>query len=268
MKNKIPNIKLNDELEMPIIGLGTWMLKGKECIKSVMEAIRVGYRHIDTAEVYENEEEIGIAIKNFPRDKLFITSKASPTDATYEEILKKCENSLKRLGTNYLDQYLIHWPSLEINEETLKAFKELYDKKMILSFGVSNYSIEQLKEILKITNKINLPITVNQVEFHPLLYQKELLEFCKKNNIVIVSYSPLARGYVSKNKVLNEIAKKYDKTPAQISLNWLIEKGTIIIPKASSKQHLEENIDFDFKLNIEDIQKIDKVIEEKRLIPL
>ena len=259
-------IRLNNKTEIPEIGLGTWKLKGYECIGAVRKALEIGYRHIDTAEIYTNEEEIGEAIKGFLRDKLFITSKVWPNQLNHDRVLKSCEMSLKKLRTDYIDLYLIHWPDKYLDiKDILKAFKFLYDQGKIKAFGVSNFTINHIKDTLKIADRLNLPITVNQVEFHPLLYQRELLDFCKKNNIVITAYSPIAKGRVIENGVIKEIARNYNKTTAQVSLRWLLDKGTVVIPKAKSEKHLAENLDVDFKLSEEDNKKIDNININQRL---
>lgn len=258
---------LNNKTEIPSIGLGTWELNGSQCIHVVKKSLELGYRHMDTAEMYMNESEIGIAIKNFPREKLFITSKVWPEGLDYYKVLAACEQSLAKLETHYLNLYLIHWPNKVLNyEEILKAFKLLYQKGKIKAFGVSNFTINHLKDIIPICKKLNLPLTVNQVEFHPLLYQKELLEFCKKNKIIITAYSPLARGKITENEIIKEIAEKYDKTPSQISLKWLLQKEMVVIPKASSEEHLKQNLELDLKLNKEDVNKIDNIKEKTRII--
>lgn len=253
---------------MPILGLGTWQLRGNQALESVKKALELGYTHIDTAEAYLNEEEIGQAIKDFPRDKIFITSKVFPEELDYFRVLGSCEQSLSRLATSYLDQYLIHWPNKNINyNEVFKAFKKLYSEGKIKSFGVSNFTVHHIEDALRITNKLRLSLSINQVEFHPFLFQKELLGYCNEKNIKIVAYSPIARGKVFDNIYLKEIGKKYNKSEGQITLRWLVQKGVIAIPKASSEKHLKENIDiFDFKLNEEDIKIIDNLNEYERLI--
>lgn len=262
-------IILNNNIEIPSIGFGTWQLSGDACKESVKIALESGYRHIDTAEIYENEEQVGTAIKesNIPREKLFLTSKVWQDKLNYEMVIKSCNISLKKLQTDYLDLYLIHWPDKYLNmEEILKAFKILYEERKIRAFGVSNLTINHLKDTLKITNKVNLPLTINQVEFHPLFYQKELLEFCNKNDIKITAYSPLAQGEVFKNKTLIEIGKKYSKNPGQISLKWLLQKGLIVIPKSSKKEHIINNFDLKFNILEEDIKKIDSININERLV--
>ena len=260
-------ITLNNKVKIPEIGIGTWQLTGPVCKEAVEIALRLGYRHIDTAEHYGNEAIIGEAIKNFDRKKLFITSKVWRDHYSYNGVLEAFSNSARNLGTDYLDLYLIHWPDKNADyKQMFKAFKELYNKGKIRAFGVSNFTIKHLIDSLKLCKEFNLPLTVNQVEFHPLLYQKELLEFCKKHNIVVTAYSPLARGEILKNEVMQEIGKKYNKTPAQISLRWLLDKGIVVIPKASSEKHLAANLDINFELSKEDTEKIDSLNENKRMV--
>lgn len=262
-------IILNNNVEIPSIGFGTWQLYGDICKKAVKTALEIGYRHIDTAEIYGNEEEIGNAIKesNISREKIFLTSKVWQDKLNYDRVIKSCNASLKKLQTNYLDLYLIHWPDKYLNmNEILNAFKILYEEKKIRAFGVSNFTINHIKDTLKITNKLNLPLTINQVEFHPLFYQKELLEFCNRNNIKITAYSPLAQGEVFRNKNLIEIGKKYSKNPGQISLKWLLQKGLIVIPRSSKKEHIINNFDLNFNILDEDIKKIDSININERLV--
>lgn len=256
-------------MDIPKIGFGTWQLTGDTCIESVKTALAVGYRHIDTAEIYQNEEEVGTAIKQsgIPRDQLWITSKAWQNELTYDRVIKACEISLRKLQTDYIDLYLLHWPDKYLNmEEIFKAFKDLKDQGKIKYFGISNCTPHHIKDFKEITNKLNLPIYTNQVEFHPLFYQKELLEFCNQNNIKITAYSPLAQGDVFKNETLKEIANKYNKNPGQIALKWMIQKEIIVIPRSSKEDHIKNNFEIDFELSEEDINKIDSIKIHERLI--
>lgn len=261
---KISNVKLSNGVLMPVIGLGTWNLTGRKCEESVKEALNLGYTHIDTADFYGNHKEIGRAIKSFDRKKLFITTKVWNTDLEYDDVLSSCDRALKELNTDYIDLYLIHWPNSNIPlKNTFDALRKLYDDKKIRAVGVSNFNIRLLKESIKMSR---VPITVNQVEFHPFLYQKSLLEFCRKNDIKITAYSPLARGRVFKDVIISEIARKHNKTAGQITLRWLLDKEMIAIPKASSRKHLEENIDvFNLKLSKEETELLDS-LPKKRLI--
>lgn len=264
MKERI----LNNDVKIPSLGLGTWQLIGKECEYAVKKALELGYRHIDTAEIYSNESDIGNAIKGFDRKKLFITSKIWPMHCNYDGAIKACRDSIKRMDCGYLDLYLIHWPKgVKDLEGTFKAFKKLYDDGKVRAVGVSNFYVNELKRSIDICNKLNLPLTVNQIEMHPYVYDENILDFCHKNNIIIISYSPLARGLVAKDKIIKNIAKKYNKTSSQVTLRWLLQKGTIVIPKASSEKHLYENLGiFDFKLSEEDIRKICSIGRKNRLV--
>jgi len=263
-----PEIKLRDGNKIPVLGLGTWKLNGEKCIFAVKKAIELGYVHIDTAERYGNQPEISEAIKDFDRSKLFLTSKVWHSNLRYDDVLEACEKTLKELNIDYIDLYLIHWPNSSIPlEGTFKAFKELITDGKVKSVGVSNFTTNHLKDALKIAEAAEVPITVNQVEFHPGLYQKDLLEFCRKNNIVVTAYSPLGSGALLQDKVIEEIANRYGKSLAQICLKWLLEKNLVVIPKASSEHHLKDNMEiFDWNLSKEDIEKIDLLGKSDRFV--
>ena len=260
-------IKLSSGYEIPILGLGTWQLTGKRCKAAVKKAIELGYTHIDTAWIYDNQEEVGAGIEDskVKREKLFITSKVWIEDLRYEEVLEQCEETLTQLGLNYLDLYLIHWPNKNIPlEETLRAFKKLVDEKKVKSIGISNFTIKRIREAKE---KSKVPISINQVEYPPYLNQESLLEECKRNKIALTAYSPLARGKILDDPILIKIASEVNKKPGQVALRWLIQKGIIVIPKASSETHLKENRDiFDFKLNEEQMEEIDDIQIKRRLV--
>ena len=262
---KQPTVKLRSEHSIPILGLGTWELLGKKCEEVVKKALELGYRHIDTAEIYNNHREIGRAIKGFTRSELFITSKIWMSNLRFDDTLKDCESTLKELNTTYLDLYLIHCPNPDIPvEETFRAMKVLSEQGKGKSIGVSNFTIDRLKQALEVEK---IPISVNQVEFHPYLYQKELLEFCKKNDIVLTAYCPLGRGRILKDGTIKELGEKHGKGPAQISLRWLIQKGIVVIPKASSEGHLIENMNiFDWELSSDDVNRIDSIGIKERIL--
>ncbi len=265
MKVEIPNIKLNNDVEMPVIGLGTWQLTGKTCERAVRDAILLGYTHIDTADFYGNHKEIAKAIHGTDRKKLFITTKVWYDNLKYDNVLSSCKRALEELETNYIDLYLIHWPNKSIHfKETFEALKKLYDEGKVRAIGVSNFTVGHLEEAKRVCS---IPISVNQVEFHPYLNQKELLSYCKKNGIVVTAYSPLSRGKVNDDKTIIDVAKKYNKTPGQTTLRWMIDKNIIVIPKASSFEHLKENLNvFDFKLKKEDAALIDGLNKNSRMI--
>ena len=260
-------VKLASGFEMPVLGLGTWQLTGRKCREAVKKAIELGYRHIDTAWIYDNQEKIGEAIEEskIKREKLFITSKVWTDNLKYEDVLEQCEETLSQLKLNYLDLYLIHWPSKNIPlEETFRAFKKLVDDKKVRSIGISNFNIERVKEAVK---KSKIPISVNQVEYHAYLNQENLLNECRKNKISLTAYSPLGRGKLLDDPILIKVANEVDKKPSQVALRWLIQKNIIVIPKASSENHLKENMEiFDFKLSEEQMNEINNIQVRKRLV--
>jgi len=260
----IPTKELKTGYEIPAIGYGTWNVDEKDVGVNVETALDAGYNHIDTAEGYKNESGIGSVLENYDRDDIFLTSKVLPSNLYYENVIEAAEKSLVKLGTSYLDLYLIHWPNPAISlRETLTAMKYLYDKGMVKNIGVSNFSIYQLMFAQKISK---VPITVNQVEFHPYLYQKKLLDYCQENNIVLEASAPLARTEVLDNPLIIELAEKYDKTPAQIVLRWEIEKGIVPLPKSTNSEHIESNLNvLDWELDPKDHTILDNLEEEERV---
>jgi diketogulonate reductase-like aldo/keto reductase len=262
VKMKTNVTTLNDGNKMPLVGLGTWKLSGKECEEAVLAALKAGYRHIDTATYYKNEESIGKAIKKsgIPRKDIFITTKLWETDHGDPEAA--LDASLAKLGLDYVDLYLIHSPSPE-RLETWKTFEKLQKKGKCKSIGVSNFTIKHLQQLLKSAKVVP---AVNQVEFNPFLYQKDLLDFCRKNNIVLEAYCPIARGSKFSNKIIDELTKIYGKTQAQIMLRWAVQKQIVVIPKSSDSKRQKENIDiFNFEIRSNDVKKLDNLNENFRL---
>lgn len=255
---------LNDGVKMPWLGLGVWKTKeGEEVIQSVKSAIAAGYRMIDTAAIYGNEEGVGQAIREsgVSRDELFITTKVWNDDQGYEKTLQAFETSRKKLGLEVVDLYLIHWPGRDKYLETWKALIHLQKEGLVRSIGVSNFQIRHLKHIIEETGVV--PV-VNQVELHPLLSQKELLAYARENNIVLEAWSPLMQGNLD-HPVLAQIAEKYGKTTAQVILRWDIQNGVIVIPKSIKEHRIRENANiFDFELSSEDMAAIDGLNENKR----
>lgn len=259
------NIKLNNGILMPGIGFGTWKIKDyNQVIDVVKNAIEVGYRHIDTASVYGNEEAIGIALKEscVPREDIFVTTKLWNSVRGYNETICAFNESLKKLQLEYIDLYLIHWPSplefrdcyQEKNIETYQALEKLYSQGKIKAIGVSNFLKHHIEEL---KNFVSIPIAVNQIEFHPYYYDQETIEYCKQNDIIIEAYSPLGRGEILKDNTIADIAKKYNKSPAQICIRYAIDNQIVPLPKTISKQRMIENLNvFDFNLMKEDIDKI------------
>jgi len=267
-----PTKNLNDQAKIPVIGLGTSGLRGEECTRIVYTALEAGYRHIDTAISYLNQQDIGKAIAEFAldRDELFITSKVPRTQLNLDDTIAAFKRSLQELHTDYLDLFLIHWPNKKIPiEETLGALKALKKEGLVKAIGVSNFTINHLKDILNIpkTSDNWVEIDNNQVEFHPSLNQKNLREFCQRNNITVTAYSPLARGQDLEISEIKDIARKYEKTAAQVILNWLLTKGLVVIPRSSSPRHIMENFTaFTWQMEPSDIQRIDSLNRNNRIV--
>lgn len=269
MNNKENPLKqtiiLNNGISMPILGLGVWKTKsGKECKEAVLNALEAGYRHIDTARIYDNELDVGQAIREsgIPRKEIFITTKLWNADQGSDKTRKALENSLDRLGIDFVDLYLIHFPVTSKRMDSWKELEKLYHDKLCKAIGVSNYTIIHLTELLK-----NSQITpaINQVEFHPFLNQIHLLEYCKKHKIQLEAYSPLAHGQKIEDPTIAKIAQKYDKTPAQILIRWAIEQKIVVIPKSIKKERIIENSKvFDFAISEEDMKILNSLNEDFR----
>jgi len=254
MSNILQNWGHKKQGEMPLIGLGTYQLVGGLCRKVIEMALDIGYRHIDTAIDYGNHAEIAKGIKGFDRTKLFITSKFF-LDLTDESAVDEiCAKALNELKIDYLDLMLIHWPDRsKPMDKILAALAKVVQTGKIRSYGVSNFTEHHLEDMYN----AGLKVPYNQVEFHPFLYQKHLLDFCRKNGTQLVSYRPLGKGQLVKEFVFAEIGDKYGKTPAQVILRWVIQQGIPVIPKASSEKHLRENFNiFDFELTEAEVLKI------------
>jgi len=251
-------VTLNNGVEMPIFGLGTYQnISNKHTNQAVIAALEAGYRHLDTAAMYENERRIGKAIleTGIPREEIFITTKLWFTFLGYDSALKEFNKSLKKLGTDYVDLYLIHWPGEGDRIGTWKAFEKLLEDGKARAIGVSNYKSSHIDEILN--ENLTVP-AVNQVEFHPFLYQKELLEFCKDKKIYLEAYSPLTQGKKLGDPMLKTIGDKYSKSPAQILIRWVMQHDVIVIPKSSNPNRIKENADvFDFNISEEDMETLD-----------
>ena len=257
---------LNNGIKMPWFGLGVFRAEeGEEVENAVSVALEHGYRSIDTAAVYQNERGVGKAIKDsgIKREEIFLTSKVWNTDQGYHSTFKAYEESLEKLQTDYLDLYLIHWPKGERSIETWKAMEELYEDKKVRAIGVSNFLLHHLIEFLP---QCKVKPAVNQVEFHPELFQPELYNFCKENNIQQEAWSPIMKGRVMDIPVIQALAAKYSKTPVQIVLRWDIQNGVVTIPKSVTPERIISNADiFDFELTDEDISKIDRLDKNSRI---
>ncbi|MCY8947501.1 aldo/keto reductase [Bacillus atrophaeus] len=261
-------VKLHNGVEMPRFGLGVFKVEnGSEATESVKAAIKNGYRSIDTAAIYKNEEGVGAGIKEsgVARDELFITSKVWNEDQGYETTLAAFEKSLERLELDYLDLYLIHWPGKDKYKDTWRALENLYKDGKVRAIGVSNFQVHHLEELLK---DAEIKPMVNQVEFHPCLTQVELREYCKKQGIQVEAWSPLMQGQLLDNEVLKQIAEKHNKSVAQVILRWDLQQDVITIPKSIKEHRIIENADiFDFELSQEDIEKINALNKDERVGP-
>jgi len=261
-------VTLNTGAKMPMFGFGTYEL-GEKLGPAVKTCLSLGVRKFDTAAFYKNEKELGIALREskVPREELFVVTKLWYADHGYEQALKAFNDSFERLGLNYIDLYLIHWPGTkqdsvasnpEIRKESWRALEKIYSEGKARAIGVSNYTIKHLKEL----ESAKIKPALNQCEFHPRLYQKELLEYCKKHNIVFEAYSSLAKGKLTDNEAVAAIGKKYKKTVSQVLLRWGLQHGVPVIPRSSNADRIKENSNiFDFEISEEEMATLDALNE-------
>jgi 2,5-diketo-D-gluconate reductase B len=256
-------------LKLPRIGLGTWQLKPKVCVKSVLKAIEVGYRFIDTAQMYRNEQAVGEAISQgtIDRKQLIICTKLAIWNLTPGSVIRSTKKSLQKLKTDYIDLLLIHWPApIFYNpEKTFKALSQLVDEGKIKHIGVSNFSPKLLNKAIPACDK---PIVANEVEHHPWLQQREMREYLKQHDMYLIAYSPLARGNIlHQTSELKQIAEKHKCSLAQVSLAWIIQHEAVPIPKSSSEEHIRDNFEsLNLTLDAEDIALIDSIKFQKRFV--
>lgn len=252
---------------MPAIGFGTWQIfPNSAANKAVTEAITAGYRSIDTARIYGNEKGVGRAVREsgVPRGELFLTTKLWNASQGYRQTPKAFDNSLKRLGMDYVDLYLIHWPVSGKRLESWRAMEEINKSGRAKAIGVSNFTVKHLEELAEHSD---VTPAVNQVEFHPFIYkdQQELLDYCKKHKIVLEAYSPLAHARRLNDPAIGRIAERYDRSNAQILLRWALQHGTVPLPKSTNAERIHENLDiFNFELSDRDMQAINKLSDGTR----
>ena len=266
---EVGKVKLNSGAAMPAIGYGTWQIVfGTR--KKVLQAIATGYRLIDTARIYGNEVGVGAAIREcgLDRPEIFVTTKLWTSDQGYESTHAAFDESLRRLGLDYLDLYLIHWPGHDAykRRKSWQAMEEIYNGKLSKAIGVSNYRVEHLEELLKYAKT---KPAVNQIEFHPYIYDQQLatLEFCKQHGIVVEAYSPLAHGRHSKEPVIAEIAAKHKASSAQVMLAWCLAHGTVPIPKSTDAGRMKDNLAaYHIKLKDEEVQRINNLSRNESII--
>lgn len=263
-----PSVMLNNGVEIPLLGLGTYQAHGKSSEQAVSFALKHGYSLIDTAQGYNNEEQVGTGWKSSgrPRQEIFITTKISNSNQGYDRTLRSFEKSLSDLQSDYVDLLLIHWPEIKHFERTVETWQALIDlqsRGLCRSIGVSNFTIALIEKLL---SEINVIPAVNQVEFHTFLYQKDLLDYCQNKKIQIEAYSPIAKAKLFDNEVLQGLGQKYKKTPAQIMLAWGVNHGLVVIPKSVNPARIEENADIFFEIEEEDMTTLNTLEPQIRLV--
>ena len=251
----IPTHTLPSGDELPALGLGTYGLDDEQTAESVRAALEAGYTHIDTAEGYRNETVIGDVLAEHDRDDVFLTSKVLPKHLDYESVIRSCEASLDRLGIDELDLFLIHWPNPAISlRETLQAMATLHDRGLVRNVGVSNFSAYQLSCANYISE---VPIAVNQIEFHPWFQRPDLVDYCRESDTVVEAAAPLARADVFEDPAVQELAEAYDRSPAQVILRWALDRDIVALPRSSSPEHVRANAALDFSLDEADRRRLD-----------
>lgn len=258
-------LRLNNGVEIPRFGLGVFRApRGEETRQAVSDALALGYRHIDTARIYGNERDVGTGVRDsrIPRQEIFVTTKLWNDDQGYESTLRACERSLKELGLEYVDLYLVHWPVSGKRLDSWRAMEKLLADGKCRSIGVSNFTERHLEELLRHAKVIP---AVNQVELSPFLYQEELIRYCEGKGIAVEAYSPLTKGQRLGDPTLVEVARRHSRTPAQVLIRWCLQHGLIVIPKSTRKERIHENADvFGFELSAEEMRTLDGLDEELR----
>jgi 2,5-diketo-D-gluconate reductase B len=253
---------------MPVLGFGTWQLTGDDCVRAVRTALGIGYRHIDTAQAYGNEAEVGRALagSGIPRDELFLTTKVWMDNLAAPQVKASVEESLRKLGTDHVDLLLQHWPSQDVPiAESLGAMAELQKAGKVRAFGVSNFPVALMREAVE---QLGFDVACNQVEYHALLSQRPVLDYARAHGIVVTAYSPLARGKLLNDPTLTRIGEKHGKSASQVALRWLVEQpGVAAIPKASSERNARRNFEiFDFRLDEDDRRAIAALARNERQV--
>ena len=261
----LTGVPLNNEISIPMLGLGVYQTpRGQIVEDAVAIALNTGYRHIDTASMYGNEESVGRAILNsgISRQDIWVTTKLWNTDHGYERCIEAFNESLERLNLDYIDLFLVHWPVKALRSESWKALEHLYNQGVCRAIGVSNYMIWHLEELL---SSCEVVPAVNQVEFSPFLYQRDLLDFCNQKGIQLEAYSPLTKGKKLNDDVLKAIASKYERTAAQVLIRWALQHNLVVIPKSADPGRIKENADvFDFTIADEHMERLDDLNEDLR----
>jgi len=264
----VPSLLLNDGNQIPQLGFGTYQIDPSDTVATVTQALKIGYRHIDTAQMYGNEAEVGQAIREsgLDRSEIFVTSKLNNGFHEPDEARKAFADTLEKLGLDYIDLFLIHWPlPSRYNGDFVSTWKTLegFQKDgRAKSVGVSNFEVDHLK---KLANECDLTPAVNQIELHPYFQNREVAKYCAENGIAVEAWSPIAQGDVLDDEVLKQIADKYEKSTAQVTLRWHVQKGYIVFPKSVTHERIESNFDiFDFELTSDEVTKIDSLDKSKK----
>ncbi|MFC6723773.1 aldo/keto reductase [Halobium palmae] len=259
----VPTVTLSDGTEMPGIGTGTAKMNGETLANTVEAATDVSRTAIDTAEGYGNEADLGDAVSGYDRSDLFLTSKVCPSNMDYESVLRSCAGSLDRLGTSYLDLYLVHWPNPAVSlRATLDAMARLRDRGQVRRVGVSNFDVHLLRFARHVSD---VSIVVNQVEFHPYRFRPALLEYAADADVTLMAAAPLAQGAVFDDETIRSVAEKHDRSVAQVVLRWEIQHGVVPVPRSSTPAHVRANLDvFDWELDETDMQRIDAIDRRER----
>ena len=260
------NFELSNKVLIPGIGYGTWKIPNLDAPELVAKAIEIGYRHIDTAAIYRNEQGVGEGLKKsrIAREEIFLTTKCWNSDHGFDQAIAAFNQSLELLQTDYIDLYLIHWPK-KTNLETWKALEKLYNDKKVKAIGVSNFHQHHLQEIIDSGSIIPM---INQIELHPRLNQKNLVKFGRDHNVITEAWSPLMRGDLSSLAEIEAIAQKHNKTVAQVIIRWNLDKGIVVLPKTATVSRMKENFDvFDFSLSENEINMIDSLNRDERIGP-
>lgn len=254
-------LRLNTGKEIPSVGLGVFRASPRETRSAVKEALSLGYRHIDTAQIYGNEADVGAAVKEsgLPREEIFVTTKLWNSEQGYDSALRAFDASLARLGLGYVDLFLLHWPVPKKRLDSWRALEKLYSEGKARAIGVSNFMTHHLKELL---SHAKVAPAVNQIEASPFLQQRDVREMCQKSQIVVEAYSPLTKGARLDHSVVAEVAKRCQRSPAQVLLRWGLESGMVVLPKSTSRARIEENISlFDFTLAPPEMKMLDALEE-------
>ncbi|MFD0887824.1 aldo/keto reductase [Streptosporangium algeriense] len=265
----VPNIRLNNGVEIPQLGFGTYQIKPGETKAAVLSALEVGFRHIDTAEMYGNEAQVGEAVRasGLDRGEVFVTSKLNNGFHAHDDALKAFDQTLEELGFDYLDLFLIHWPMPAVGDfvETWRAMEEIYRSERVRAIGVSNFQPSHLRRVLEETETVP---AVNQIEAHPYLTQDDVRAFDAEHGIATEAWSPIAQGKVLNDPAIARIAERHGRTPAQVTLRWHIQRGDIVFPKSLKLERMRENFDiFDFGLSEEEMNAISALNRDERVGP-